>query len=155
MASIKLTVNGKEHTIDVAPEMPLVWALRDFMGLKGTKYSCGIGYCGACVALLDGEPVRTCTMPVGSVGDRKLLTIEGISEENDHPVQQAFIEEQAPQCGFCFSGQTLVAAAMLRDTPDPSDEDITYAMNGVVCRCGAYPRVKKAIARAIEIINEP
>ena len=154
MESIQLTVNGKSHSLQVAPDMPLLWAIRDFIGLKGTKYGCGIGQCGSCIVLLNGKPIRTCTMPVSNVGEMEVVTIEGLSTANDHPVQRAFIEAQAPQCGYCYSGQVLAAAALLQNNPTPSDTDIENAMDGVICRCGTYPRIKTAITRAIEIINQ-
>ncbi|MDH5603348.1 MAG: (2Fe-2S)-binding protein [Cyclobacteriaceae bacterium] len=154
MESIELKVNGESHSLQVAPDMPLLWAIRDFIGLKGTKYGCGIGQCGSCMVLLAGKPVRACTMPVSAVNDREVVTIEGLSSDNDHPVQRAFIEAQAPQCGYCYSGQVLAAAVLLKDNPRPTDREIEKAMDGVICRCGTYPRVKTAIRRAIEIINQ-
>lgn len=128
--------------------MPLLWAIRDFAGLTGTKFSCGIAVCGACVVLLEGTPVRSCVMPVSAAEGKSVTTIEGLSENNDHPVQKAWIELQVPQCGYCQSGQILTAVALLERNPKPSDEDITNAMNSVLCRCGTYPRIKEAIKLA-------
>lgn len=141
---INLNINGKKRTIEAEGDMPLLWAIRDFVGLTGTKFGCGIGQCGACTVLIDGQPVRSCTLPVSAVSG-KITTIEGLSENNDHPVQQAWIEAQVPQCGYCQSGQILNAVALLEQNPKPTDEDIHQAMDGVLCRCGTYPRIRKAI----------
>lgn len=141
---INLNINGKKTTIEAEGDMPLLWAIRDFVGLTGTKFGCGIGQCGACTVLIDGQPVRSCTLPVSAVSG-KITTIEGLSENNDHPVQQAWIEAQVPQCGYCQSGQILNAVALLEQNPKPTDEDIHQAMDGVLCRCGTYPRIRKAI----------
>ena len=148
MASITLKVNGESKQVDVDPGMPLLWAIRDYVGLTGTKFSCGIGQCGACVVLIDGNPVRACVLPTDGADGKEITTIEGLSENNDHPVQQAWIEEQVPQCGYCQSGQIMSAVALLDKNPDPTDADIDLALNTVLCRCGTYPRVKKAIKRA-------
>ncbi len=145
---IKLQVNGKEHEIKADPAMPLLWALRDLLGLTGTKYSCGISACGACTVLVDGKPVRSCVTPVSAVGGKVIMTIEGLSNDRSHPVQQAWLEEQVPQCGYCQSGQIMAAVALLSQTPKPTEADIDSAMAGVLCRCGTYPRIRKAIKRA-------
>ncbi|HKK77550.1 MAG TPA: (2Fe-2S)-binding protein [Saprospiraceae bacterium] len=141
---VTLNINGEKKTVDLDPDMPLLWAIRDFVGLTGTKFGCGIGQCGACTVLIDGQPIRSCTLPVSAVSGA-ITTIEGLSENNDHPVQQAWIEAQVPQCGYCQSGQILNAVALLEQNPNPSDEDIHQAMDGVLCRCGTYPRIRKAI----------
>ena len=145
---IKLQVNGKEHEIKADPAMPLLWALRDLLGLTGTKYSCGISACGACTVLVDGKAVRSCVTPVSAVGGKVIMTIEGLSNDRSHPVQQAWLEEQVPQCGYCQSGQIMAAVALLSQTPKPTEADIDSAMAGVLCRCGTYPRIRKAIKRA-------
>jgi isoquinoline 1-oxidoreductase alpha subunit len=149
MAAISLNVNGKNYTLDIDPQMPLLWAIRDFVGLKGTKFGCGIAQCGACTVHLNGKPTRSCVLPVQAVVGSKITTIEGIgTEENLHPVQQAWIEEQVPQCGYCQSGQIMAATALLKDKPNPTDADITTAMQGHICRCGTYDRIRKAIHTA-------
>jgi isoquinoline 1-oxidoreductase alpha subunit len=148
MAAVKFTINGQEKEIDVDPTMPLLWAIRDYLGLTGTKYSCGISVCGACIVHLEGEQVRSCVLPVSAAEGKSITTIEGLSVNNDHPVQKAWIEEQVPQCGYCQSGQIMAAAALLEKHPNPSDEEIDQTMGSVLCRCGAYPRIKKAIRRA-------
>jgi len=144
-----LTINGKKHELDVDPDMPLLWAIRDYTGLTGTKFGCGIGQCGSCTVLIDGEPIRSCTLPVSGV-HKPITTIEGLSEDNDHPVQKAWIEAQVPQCGYCQSGQILNAVALLVKNPNPSDADIDQAMDGVLCRCGTYPRIRQAIKSAAQ-----
>ncbi len=148
---VKLLVNGEEHEIKADPDMPLLWVLRDLLGLTGSKYSCGMSVCGACTVLVDGEPVRSCSTPVAAVSGKKITTIEGLSADRSHPVQQAWIEEQVPQCGYCQSGQVLSAVALLARKPQPSDADIDKAMSGVLCRCGTYPRIRRAIRRAATI----
>ncbi len=148
MAVFTISVNGRDHTVDVPPEMPLLWALRDTLGLTGTKYGCGMELCGACTVHIDGEPVRSCRKAISAVGSGKVTTIEGLSAAGDHPVQEAWIVEDVPQCGYCQVGQVMPAAALLADNPHPSDEDIDAAMVGVACRCGTYDRVRKAIHRA-------
>jgi len=145
---IKLQVNGKEHEIKADPAMPLLWALRDLLSLTGTKYSCGISACGACTVLVEGKPVRSCVTPVSAVSGKAIMTIEGLSSDRSHPVQQAWLEEQVPQCGYCQSGQIMAAVALLSQTPKPTEADIDTAMAGVLCRCGTYPRIRKAIKRA-------
>lgn len=153
MAAITLTVNNKQHKIDVDPQMPLLWAIRDFVGLKGTKYGCGMAQCGSCTVLLDGNPIRSCSFPVSAAAGKKISTIEGLSENIDHPVQQAWIELQVPQCGYCQSGQIMSAVALLKKTPNPTDAQIDAAMQGHLCRCGTYPRIRKAIHRAAELMK--
>lgn len=148
---ISLNVNNKVHTIDVDPDMPLLWVLRDVIGLTGTKYGCGVAQCGACVVHLNGEAVRSCVTKVSRAGGQKVLTIEGLSENNDHPLQKAWQEIDVPQCGYCHSGQLMSAAVLLRENPNPSDRDIDDAMAGNICRCGTYPRIRKAIHLAAEM----
>jgi aerobic-type carbon monoxide dehydrogenase small subunit (CoxS/CutS family) len=148
---VKLLVNDEEHEVKADPGIPLLWVLRDLLGLTGSKYACGMSVCGACTVLVDGEPVRSCTTPVAAVTGKKIITIEGLSADRSHPVQQAWIEEQVPQCGYCQSGQVLSAVALLARKPQPSDGDIDKAMAGVLCRCGTYPRIRRAIRRAATI----
>lgn len=148
---VTLTVNGKRQDVDADPSTPLLWVLRDTLGLTGTKYGCGIAACGACTVLVDGSPVRTCITPVSSVGGKKITTIEGLSEDRSHPVQQAWIAEDVTQCGFCQSGQILAAVALLNKTPKPTDADIDAALSGVLCRCGTYLRIRRAIKRAADL----
>ncbi|MNF37019.1 Isoquinoline 1-oxidoreductase subunit alpha [compost metagenome] len=148
MAVINLKINSKDYSIDVDPQMPLLWAIRDFVGLKGTKYGCGIAQCGACTVHLNGQPVRSCSLPVTAVANKNITTIEGLSEDNSHPVQKAWIEEQVPQCGYCQSGQIMAAAALLSKNTSPTDAEIDTAMQGHICRCGTYPRIKRAIKKA-------
>ncbi|WP_214448049.1 (2Fe-2S)-binding protein [Flavihumibacter rivuli] len=154
MASITLTINNKSHTIDADPQMPLLWAIRDFIGLKGTKFGCGIAQCGACTVLLEGNPIRSCSTPVTAASGKKITTIEGLSENIDHPVQQAWIELQVPQCGYCQSGQIMSAVALLKRNPNPTDAQIDAAMQGNLCRCGTYPRIRSAIHRAAELMKK-
>ncbi len=143
-----LNVNGKPFRADVEPEMPLLWVLRDVIGLKGTKFGCGVAACGACTVLISGNPVRSCSTPIGAV-DGPVTTIEGLSQDGRlHAVQEAWIEEQVPQCGYCQSGQIMSAMALLAQKPQPSDEDINTSMAGNLCRCGTYPRIRAAIKRA-------
>jgi isoquinoline 1-oxidoreductase subunit alpha len=148
MAKLSLSVNGQNKVIDVDPQMPLLWAIRDFIKLTGTKFGCGIGQCGACIVQLDGKPVRSCVIPSSAVIGKEVMTIEGLSKNNDHAVQLAWISEQVPQCGYCQSGQIMTAAALLKKNPNPSDAEIDAAMSPVLCRCGTYPRIKKAIKQA-------
>ena len=144
----KLTINGKTSTVDVPADMPLLWVIRDVVGLKGTKFGCGVGQCGACTVLVDGEPARSCTLPLSKVAGRRVLTIEGLAQgERLHPVQQAWIDQQVPQCGYCQGGQILAAVALLRKHPSPSDRQIDEAMTNL-CRCGTYARVRSAIRAA-------
>jgi isoquinoline 1-oxidoreductase alpha subunit len=145
MAIIKLIINGKEQSIDVDPQMPLLWAIRDVVGLKGTKYGCGVAQCGACTVHLNGEAVRSCVTKVSRAAGQKVVTIEGLSQNNDHPLQQAWQQIDVPQCGYCHSGQIMSAAVLLRENPNPTDADIDAAMAGNICRCGTYPRIRKAI----------
>jgi isoquinoline 1-oxidoreductase subunit alpha len=150
MARIAFELNGAPVEVDVQPETPLLWVLRDHLQLTGTKYGCGIAQCGACTVHLDGEAIRSCTQPLSSVAGRKVTTIEGLSQDRSHPVQRAFIAEQVPQCGYCQSGQIMSAAALLSRSPAPNDEDIDAAMSGNLCRCGTYPRIRRAIKRAAQ-----
>jgi isoquinoline 1-oxidoreductase subunit alpha len=147
----RLNVNGKDTEIDVDPDMPLLWVLRDTLGLTGTKFGCGMALCGACTVHLDGQPVRSCTTPVSAVGTKAVTTIEGLSPDRSHPVQKAWIELDVPQCGYCQSGQIMSAAALLAHTPEPSDADIDTAMSGNLCRCGTYQRIRAAIHRAAQL----
>lgn len=149
MSNIAITVNGKSCLVDVAPDTPLLWVLRDTLGLTGTKYGCGMGLCGACTVHLDGKAVRSCQTPVNSIGTKKITTIEGLSSDRGHPVQRAWIAEQVPQCGYCQSGQIMQAAAFLAETPHPSREQIDEAMVGNICRCATYQRIRRAIQRAV------
>ncbi len=149
MTAFSLTINGEKKQFDVDPTMPLLWVIRDYAGLTGTKFSCGIAQCGACTIHLDGNPVRSCIFPVASVNGRSITTIEGISQNNDHPVQKAWIEAQVPQCGYCQSGQIMNAVALLKKNPNPSDADIDDAMRSVLCRCGTYNRIRIAIKQAV------
>jgi isoquinoline 1-oxidoreductase alpha subunit len=142
---ISLTINGKARSVDVAPDTPLLWVLRDTVGLTGTKFGCGAGLCGACIVHLDGEPVRSCQLPVSSAQGKKIITIEGLSADGSHKVQRAWISEQVPQCGYCQSGQIMAAAALLTKKAKPTDADIDAAMAGNICRCGTYQRVRRAI----------
>ncbi len=148
MAAIHLLVNNTPHDVDVAPDMPLLWVLRDKLNLTGTKYGCGLGVCGACTVHLDGEATRSCQTAVSAVGDRKITTIEGLSSDGAHPVQAAWIAEQVPQCGYCQCGQIMQAAALLAKTPQPTDDQIDQVMAGNLCRCGVYQRIRRAIHRA-------
>lgn len=145
---ISLNVNNVQHSVDVSPDTPLLWVLRDTLGLTGTKFGCGMAQCGACTVHLDGKPVRSCVTPVSTVGARKVVTIEGLSPDASHPLQKAWIAEQVPQCGYCQSGQILAAAALLAKNPQPSDADIDAALAGNICRCGTYGRIRRAIHKA-------
>ncbi|MEQ9297143.1 MAG: (2Fe-2S)-binding protein [Cyclobacteriaceae bacterium] len=148
MASFQLLVNGQQHSVDVDADTPLLWVLRDELKLHGTKYGCGIAQCGACTVHIDGLPIRACCFPIGKLAGKNVTTIEGLSEVGDHPVQLAWQEIDVPQCGYCQTGQIMTAAALLDRNPSPSDEDISRAMKGNLCRCGTYPRIKKAINEA-------
>ena len=143
-----LTVNGKRYDVDVSADMPLLWVIRDAIGLTGTKFGCGLSQCGACTVHLDGQPTRSCVTAVSTVGAKKVTTIEGLSPTKSHALQVAWIAEQVPQCGYCQSGQLMSAAALLAKTPKPSDADIDTAMSGNICRCGTYQRIRRAIHRA-------
>jgi isoquinoline 1-oxidoreductase alpha subunit len=149
MVSIK--VNGKTHDVDVAPETPLLWVIRDSIGLTGTKYGCGMAQCGACIVHLDGDAIRSCITPVSRAVGKELITIEGLSGDITERLQQAWIEEDVPQCGYCQSGQIMAAAVLLREKPVPTDTDIDLGMSGNICRCGTYQRVRKAIHRAAKM----
>jgi aerobic-type carbon monoxide dehydrogenase small subunit (CoxS/CutS family) len=144
----KFTVNGKAIDSAAAPDTPLLWVLREDLGLTGTKFGCGIGQCGACTVHVDGDAAKSCQLPVSAVEGKSITTIEGLSADSDHPLQVAWIEEQVPQCGYCQSGQIMAAAALLADTPHPTDEQINDAMSGNICRCGTYQRILKAVHRA-------
>jgi len=148
MATYQLNINGKSLSADVEADTPLLWVLRDTLGLVGTKYGCGIGQCGACTVHLNGTAVRSCSLPVSAIGTKKVITIEGLSEKGDHPVQQAWHEVDVAQCGYCQAGQIMTAAALLAKTPKPSQEQIDNAMNGNLCRCGTYHRIREAVALA-------
>ncbi|RZM21127.1 MAG: (2Fe-2S)-binding protein [Pedobacter sp.] len=148
---IKLNINQKAHEIDADPEMPLLWAIRDLIGLTGTKYGCGVAQCGACVVHLEGEAVRSCVTKLKRAQGKQITTIEGLSENNDHPLQLAWNEVSVPQCGYCHSGQIMSAAVLLKEKPNPTDEDIDNAMAGNLCRCGTYPRIRQAIHMAAEM----
>ena len=145
---IKLVVNDREHEVQVAPDMPLLWVLRDLLTLTGTKYGCGTGQCRSCTVHLDGDPVFSCLVPIDSVGDRSVTTIEGIAADGLHPVQQAWLAEEVVQCGYCQPGQIMTAVALLRRHPAPTDEQIDDAMSPVLCRCGTYNRIRQAVRRA-------
>ena len=145
---IRLIVNGKQHELDVSPDTPLLWVLRETIGLTGTKFSCGIGQCGACTVHLDGQAIRSCSTPVSAAVGKKIVTIEGLSADSTHALQKAWIAEQVPQCGYCQSGQIMTAAALLLKNSRPSDEQIDAAMSGNICRCGTYQRIRRAIHRA-------
>ena len=152
--SVKLKVNGTLHQLDVEPETPLLWVLRDNIGLTGTKYGCGVAECGVCTVHVDGRPVKSCQMPVAGAVGREVTTIEGLSADNSHPVQRAWIEHGVPQCGYCHSGQIMAAAALLAHSGNPSNSEIDTAMAGNLCRCGTYLRIRKAIHRAAELLQE-
>ena len=145
---VKLQINGSTHELDMDPDTPLLWAVRDGLQLTGTKYGCGIAECGACIVLVEGQPVRSCITPLASVTNKQVTTIEGLSADRSHPLQQAWIDNEVPQCGYCQSGQILAAAALLASKTQPSDDDIDDTMRGVLCRCGTYPRIRKAIKKA-------
>jgi isoquinoline 1-oxidoreductase alpha subunit len=152
MASISFQVNGKTQTVDVSPETPLLWVLRDSLQLTGTKYGCGISQCGACTVHVDGDPTRSCVTPVSAVAGKRVTTIEGLSPDRSHPIQQAWIAEQVPQCGYCQSGQIMTAAALLVTKPQPTDADIDQFLSGNICRCGTYQRIRRAVHRAAKQI---
>jgi len=153
MAKFTFTLNENRQTVDVDPEMPLLWVIRDVIGLTGTKFGCGIAQCGACTVHLDGNPIRSCLTPVSQVEGKSVTTIEGLSEDRSHPLQAAWIEHQVPQCGYCQSGQLMTAAALLTEHPNPSDEQIDAAMSGNLCRCGTYQRIRQAIRTAANSTN--
>ncbi len=149
---ISLNVNGKKYQVEVAPDTPLLWVIRESVGLTGTKFGCGMSQCGACTVHVNGEAVRSCVTPVSAVADKEIVTIEGLSPDNSHPVQQAWIADDVPQCGYCHSGQIMSAAALLAKNPKPSDADIDEAMLRNLCRCGTYQRIRRAIHRASEMM---
>jgi len=151
MSIFNINVNGQRQQVDVTPDTPVLWVLREHLNLVGTKFGCGLAQCGACTIHLDGNAVRSCTLPVSRVGDRPITTIEGLSPDGGHPVQKAWLEHDALQCGYCQAGQIMSAAALLAENADPSDEDIAQAMNGNICRCGAYLRIRAAIKTAAAI----
>ena len=155
MAKYTLTINNEKHQVEAEPDTPLLWVIRDLVGLTGAKYGCGISMCGACTVHINDQPVRTCTMPVSMVrSSQKITTIEGLSPDTSHPLQLAWIAEQVPQCGYCQSGQIMSAVAPLRTNPIPTDEDIDNYMSANLCRCGTYPRIRKAIHRAAELMQK-
>jgi isoquinoline 1-oxidoreductase subunit alpha len=149
---IAFSVNGKQANLDVDPSTPLLWVIRDHLGLTGTKYGCGMAQCGACTVHIDGEAVRSCVAPVSRAAGKSVTTIEGLSSDLSHPLQLAWLEEDVPQCGYCQSGQLMSAAVLLREKPQPTDEDIDQAMTGNICRCGTYPRIRRAIHRAAGMV---
>jgi aerobic-type carbon monoxide dehydrogenase small subunit (CoxS/CutS family) len=149
LAMVTITVNGTQHQLDIEPDTPLLWALRDVVGLTGTKYGCGIAQCGACTVHIDGQPMRSCSVPIESVDGATITTIEGLSPDGKHPVQQAWIAEDVPQCGYCQSGQIMAVAAFLKDHPSPTDADIDANITNI-CRCGTYERMRRAIHRAAD-----
>ena len=148
MATYSIQINGKTHQVDADPDTPVLWVLRDHCDLVGTTFGCGMAQCGACTVLANGNAIRSCSLPISAAADMKITTIEGLSEEGDHPLQQAWLEHDVPQCGYCQAGQIMNAAALLSRNPDPSDQDIETAMNGNICRCGTYIRIKAAIKTA-------
>jgi aerobic-type carbon monoxide dehydrogenase small subunit (CoxS/CutS family) len=150
---LQLNVNGQSVPTDAAPQTPLLWVLRDHLGMTGTKFGCGAALCGACTVHLDGEPVRSCQLPLEAVAGRKVTTVEGVSADGSHPVQRAWVELDVPQCGSCQSGQIMSATALLARNPAPTDADIDVAMSGNLCRCGTYPRIRSAIHRAAELMK--
>jgi isoquinoline 1-oxidoreductase subunit alpha len=153
MPTYNLSINGKTYTVEAEANTPLLWVIRDQAGLTGTKYGCGIAQCGSCTVHFNGSPVRSCSVPVSSAAKAKITTIEGLSPDNSHPLQKAWIEEQVPQCGFCQSGQIMTAAALLKINPNPSDDDIAAALQGCICRCGTYIRIQKAIKKAATMLG--
>jgi isoquinoline 1-oxidoreductase subunit alpha len=150
---ITFTLNDKKTEVDADPQMPLLWALRDLLGMTGTKYGCGMGLCGACTVHLDGQPVRACATPVSAVTGKAVKTIEGLDPDGEHPLQQAWTEHNVPQCGYCQTGQIMSAAALLQSNQNPSDQDIDNYMQGNICRCGTYPRIKAAIKTAAKFVE--
>lgn len=153
MAIYKLTVNGRQLKADVDADTPLLWVLRDSLGLVGTKYGCGIAQCGACTVHLDGEATRSCVLPVSAIGNAKITTVEGLSATGDHPVQRAWDEIDVPQCGYCQAGQMMTAAAFLKHTPKPTTDEIDAAMSGNICRCGTYHRIRDAVKKASDLTS--
>ena len=153
MSKFQLKINDKVRTVEVSGDTPLLWVLRDHLNLLGTKYGCGIGLCGSCTVHLNGEPAKSCTIPVSQVGNNEITTIEGLSASGDHPVQEAWKETDVAQCGYCQAGQIMTAAAFLKKNPNPSREDIRQAMHANICRCASYNRIEKAVARAAEKLS--
>jgi len=153
VAAVKFTLNGKSQTVDVVPQMPLLWALRDTLGMTGTKFGCGMALCGACTVHINGQPTRSCVTQVATVAGKSVTTIEGLSSDSSHPVQRAWIEADVPQCGYCQSGQVMSASALLATKAKPSDADIDGAMAGNLCRCGTYPRIRAAIKHAAGVVE--
>jgi isoquinoline 1-oxidoreductase alpha subunit len=151
---IQLTVNQKKYEVDVSPQMPLLWVIRDVLGLTGTKYGCGIAQCGSCTIHLNGKAIRSCVTPVAAAVDKNITTIEGLSPDDSHPLQRAWLQADVPQCGYCQSGQLMSAAVLLKANPNPTDRDIDAAMSGNICRCGTYPRIRKAIHIAAGLQKE-
>jgi len=151
VAAIKFILNGKPHTVDVVPRMPLLWVLRDTLGLTGTKFGCGMALCGACTVHVDGQAMRSCVTPVASVAGKKIITIEGLSPDGSHPVQRAWVAEEVSQCGYCQPGQIMTAVALLEKTPNPTDADIDEVMRNNICRCGTYQALRKAVHLAAEL----
>ena len=151
---MKINVNGVDHQLEAEPDMPLLWAVRDLLQMTGTKFGCGGGHCGACTVLMDGQPIRSCVTPLSVVKNSKITTIEGVSDNGEHPVQKAWIDAKVPQCGYCQSGQIMSAVALLATNAAPNDDDIDLAMSGNICRCGTYPRIRQAIKNAAEKIRE-
>ena len=152
MSSFTLSVNGSARTVDVAPDMPLLWVLRDTLDMRGTKFGCGRGFCGACTVHLEGVATRSCLTPIASAAGRAVTTIEGLGTSTLHPLQQAWIDEDVPQCGYCQAGQLMTAAALLEKTPHPSDADIVAALSGNLCRCATYVRIRRAVRRASRVM---
>lgn len=153
MATFTLNINNKTQSVEVDPATPVLWVLRDHLNLVGTKFGCGIAQCGACTIHVDGVAVRSCSLPVSAIGEKSITTIEGLSEAGDHPVQKAWLEHDVPQCGYCQAGQIMSAAALLKENPNPTDEQIESAMNGNICRCGTYVRIKAAVKTASQNLN--
>lgn len=153
MAKYNLKINGKARQVDVDPSTPMLWVLRDSLNMVGTKFGCGMAQCGACTIHLDGNAVRSCVLPVSAIGKQEVTTIEGLSEKGDHPVQKAWLEHDVAQCGYCQTGQIMTATALLKNNPNPSDDDIDAAMSGNICRCGTYLRIKEAIKTAAKTSN--
>ncbi len=151
---IRFTLNGQPQSVDAEPDTPLLWVLRDHLGLTGTKYGCGLGLCGACTVHVDGQPVRSCSLAVQALEGRSVTTVEGLSRDRSHAVQRAWIELDVPQCGYCQSGQIMSAVALLKANPAPSDADIDAALSGNICRCGTYVRIRRAVHRAAELLRE-
>ena len=151
---MKLSVNGQEHEVDIPADMPLLWVLRDVIGLTGTKFGCGMAQCGACTVHVDGAPIRSCVTPAAAIAGKQITTIEGLSEDGSHPVQRAWIEADVVQCGYCQSGQVMAAAALLKQKPTPTDADIDAAMSGNICRCGTYQRIRAGVHRAADLMKQ-